>query len=136
MAFWRCFYHIIWATKYRQSSILPLCEKILFTAIIEKSTHLNCEVIAVNGTDNHVHVAVTIPPTLCPADWVKHVKGYSSRELNKTFSETMDRFQWQSGYGVLTFGARNQDIVVSYIQNQKQHHAEGTTIDYLERSDD
>jgi hypothetical protein len=31
--------------------------------------------------------------------------------------------QWQTGYGVVSFGTGDLPWVVAYIQNQKQHHA-------------
>ncbi len=42
---------------------------------------------------------------------------------------------WQDGYGVVSFGTKDLPWVVSYIRNQKKHHAEGQTYDRLERTD-
>ena len=92
--------------------------------------------IAVNGIPDHVHVAVSIPPTLTVTDWVKNVKGVSSHEVNNVLAEQAARFRWQSGYGVLTFGTRNLDFVVSYIQKQKQHHANNHLYQLLETTGD
>jgi putative transposase len=97
---------------------------------------MKCKLIIINGTVDHVHAAVTIPPHCCVAEWIKNIKGYSSRELNYTFNDTMERFHWQSGYGVLTFGARNLDLVVNYIERQKIHHVQGTLEAYLERMEE
>jgi hypothetical protein len=41
--------------------------------------------------------------------------------------------QWQSGYGVVSFGTRRLDWVVEYIRNQREHHAKGTVHERLER---
>ncbi|NUM46046.1 MAG: hypothetical protein HUU38_15170, partial [Anaerolineales bacterium] len=45
-------------------------------------------------------------------------------------------FDWQRGYGCMTFGETNRAWVVSYIQRQKQHHAENTINAWLERMDE
>lgn len=75
MVFWKCYYHIVWATKNRSFTLEERYEQIAFEAIRSKSEALNCEVIAVNGMPDHVHVAVSIPPMLTVTYWVKNVKG-------------------------------------------------------------
>ncbi|MBC7835206.1 MAG: transposase [Phycisphaerales bacterium] len=37
---------------------------------------------AVNGMPDHVHMAVTVPPTLLIADWIGELKGGSSHWIN------------------------------------------------------
>lgn len=107
MPFWRCYYHVVWATKNRAALITPEKESLIFAVIRAKSVELKGEVLAVNGVQDHVHVAVAIPPGLAVADWVRQVKGASSYEVNTRFPNTTPRFAWQSGYSVLTFGAKN-----------------------------
>ena len=41
--------------------------------------------------------------------------------------------EWQTGYGVVSFGAKDLPWVVAYIQNQREHHARAGTHDRLER---
>jgi hypothetical protein len=38
---------------------------------------------------------------------------------------------WQTGYGVVSFGTKDLDWVVKYIRNQKKHHKKGTAVDRL-----
>ncbi len=52
------------------------------------------------------------------------------------FPHLPSHFHWQSSYGVLTFGAKNLDFVVAYIQNQKTHHAQNQLERYLEQTGD
>jgi len=40
---------------------------------------------------------------------------------------------WQTGYGVVSSGTKDLPWIIEYIRNQKAHHAEGTTLDRLER---
>ena len=133
MAFWRCFYHIIWATKHREPMIDAATEACLYTAIHAKSAALEAPILALNGVADHIHVALCIPPKLAVADWVRQVKGVSTREVNAMRSDYDARFAWQSSYGVLTFGAKHQGFVVAYVQAQKTHHAAGTIEPYLEQ---
>ena len=41
--------------------------------------------------------------------------------------------EWQTGYGVVSFGAKDLDWVREYIQRQKEHHAKKNIFDRLER---
>lgn len=132
MAFWRCYYYVIRATKNCEALIYPQHENLIFEAIRRKSTELGCEVFGVNGMPDHIHVAVSMPPTLAIADWVKHVKGISSREWNAALPNLPLRFRWQDSYSVLTFGKRNLSFVLDYIAQQKEHHANNRVYAYLE----
>jgi putative transposase len=40
---------------------------------------------------------------------------------------------WQTGYGIVSFGTGDLPWVKEYVQNQRQHHAQGKVIDRLER---
>ena len=133
MTFWRCYYHFIWATKVREPVIDQKIEKVIFEIIRAKSSELDCHVLAINGTQDHIHVAVNIPPKVSVAEWAKAAKGVSAREINLSYPDRESRFSWQSGYGVLTFGAKHIDLVVGYIERQKEHHRMNTLIAYLEQ---
>lgn len=134
MPFWKCYYHIIWATKEREPLITAEVEPVLFDAIRQKGHELGCDVLAINGISDHVHAAVSIPPTLTIADWMKHIKGASSRVINESQMETTARFRWQRGYGVLTVGERHLPMVLEYITKQKEHHSKGTLYAALEHT--
>ena len=88
----------------------------------------------VGGTDDHVHLVVSVPPTLTPSEWIGTVKGSSSHFINH---EIVNRklLEWQTGYGVVSFGSRDLPWVVDYVRNQRQHHAAGRTFERLERID-
>lgn len=136
MPFWKCYYHIVWATKNRQPMITPSMEAILFSAIRSKSEELRCPVIAINAVADHIHVAVSIRPALALVDWIGQAKGASSHTMNRAFDKLEDNFRWQESYGVVTFGARNTPLVVDYIEKQKEHHQMGNLQPYLEQIDE
>lgn len=106
----------------------------MFGAIEEKTNALSCRLLAVNAYHDHVHAAVSIPPTLTIADWVKHVKGVSSRDVNNAQESLNARFRWQTSYGVVTVGEKHLPIVVDYIARQKEHHATGNLFQSLENT--
>lgn len=126
------YYHIVWATKDRCPFILPEIEPQLYNYIIHKSKEFNCNIHAVNGMSDHLHLIVSIPPTLAVAEYIRKIKGSSSNYLNKILT---NRFLWQNGYGVFTVGVKNLDIAINYVQNQKVHHATRNIIKMLESTD-
>ena len=135
MPFWKCYYHVVWATKHRQAVISLAIEPVLFVTVEEKSVELGCSLLAINAVADHVHVAVCIPPALSVAKWVGGVKGASSRVINTSFDADA-RFQWQEGYSVLSFGEKRLAQVKQYIASQKERHQVNDLNDYLERIDD
>ena len=86
----------------------------------------------IGGTETHVHIAVTIPPTLLISDWIGKLKGASSHHVNHKLANRK-LLDWQTGYGVVSFGTKDLEWVKQYIRNQKQHHANGNAVDRLER---
>ena len=132
MPFWKCYYHVTWATKHREPSIALAYEQVLFAEIRQKANELKCEVLEVNGVADHVHLAMTIPSYLAVATCIGQLKGASSRAINTSFNlET--RFHWQEGYGVMSFGEKALPSVIRYIAHQKQRHANQNLNAYLER---
>ena len=95
---------------------------------------MNCIIHAINGTENHIHVIASIPPKLSIAEFIKRIKGSSSHYLNQNFLDS-SKFSWQEGYGVFSLGAKHLDIAIAYVENQKIHHRQNTTISMLERID-
>lgn len=88
---------------------------------------------AVGGTDNHVHLAATIPPSLLISEWIGKLKGGSSFYINHEIANRK-LLAWQDGYGVVSFGTKDLKWVIEYVKNQREHHARGTTKKRLEIS--
>ena len=74
--------------------------------------------MAIGGTETHVHLLLTIPPTSRTADIVRTLKANSSRWMNEIGS----RFAWQDGYAAISVSPSQIPTVVRYIKNQPEHH--------------
>lgn len=130
MTYWRTYYHLVWATHNRQPFVTPTIEPELYRYIESKIRSLDCAFHAIGGIEDHIHLIVSIPPNLSIADFVKRIKGSSSRHLNKTFLQ--QTFAWQNEYGVFSLGGKQLETAIVYVQNQKQHHKERSLIHGLE----
>ena len=124
--------HMTWHVKVSSRLLTLDIEPIAHNALRQKALATPGVIVhAVDGTETHVHLAVTIPPTVLISDFIGQLKGASSFYLNQTLADS-SKFAWQIGYGVLTFGTRDLKWVIDYILNQKKHHAQGTTHARLE----
>ncbi|MCC7352673.1 MAG: IS200/IS605 family transposase [Anaerolineae bacterium] len=131
-AFHQLVYHFVWATKDRLPLVTPAVEARLCPYIGYKCKELGYTLHAVNGAQDHLHILVSLTPSMLVADVAKNLKGASSHYINKE-SGLGEILYWQDGYGVITLRESEIPKVVQYIQNQKRHHAQGNLSDILER---
>ena len=129
-SFFKLYYHFIWSTKYREPTITPSVEKILLGYLPKKIAENSGTCMALNMTEDHVHILVSILPKISVAEFVHTIKGSSSHFVNLSLGSKS--FYWQSGYGVLSLSEKGILFVKSYIANQKQKHADSRVLDVLE----
>ncbi|MDX1933708.1 MAG: IS200/IS605 family transposase [Capsulimonadales bacterium] len=124
--------HLVWATYQRMPLIQPEWEDDLYHCIAQDAAKLRCEILALNGMPDHVHLAVMLPATVTIASIMKQVKGNSSNFITEQILPKDSFFYWQEGYSAYGFHINLTPRVVSYIQNQKKHHSGGTVWPTLE----
>src|SRR5712692_6753401 len=83
----------------------------------------------IGGTETHVHLALSIAPTILINDLIGKLKGASSHEANQKLGGNRKLLEWQAGYGVVSFGTRDLEWVKAYVRNQRERHAHGTVFD-------
>ena len=66
--------------------------------------------------------------------WVGKLKGAGSHFINHEIANR-NVLDWQVGYGVVTFGAKDLPWAMGYVRDQREHHAHGRTVERLERID-
>lgn len=126
--------HLTWHTKLSRPLLSPSVEPMAWSCLREKAANLGDIMIhEIGGTETHVHLAVSIEPTVTIADMIGVLKGYSAHEVNRRSGLARKVLQWQTGYGVVSFGTKDLPWVVAYIRNQKEHHARAGTFERLER---
>ena len=124
-------FHITWHTKGNLPLINAALESKLYDFLRNKLRETpEVFVHAIGGIENHVHVAVSVPPTVQPAEWIGQLKGASAYFINKDSPHKL--LEWQNGYGIVSFGTKDTKWVVKYIQNQKEHHKTGRIYKRLE----
>ena len=114
--------HIVFSVKYRQCLIHKIEQDLYhyISGIIESEKN-KCKLIAIGGAPDHVHILVSIHPTINVSSLIKDIKTASSIWINSQ-DIYMGKFHWQDGYGAFSLGMSQQDYAVKYILNQKEHH--------------
>jgi putative transposase len=111
--------HCVFSTKQRTPSIPSELEEKLWAYLYGIAENHKIKLLAVGGTQNHIHMLIAIPPTLSLSEAVSKLKANSSRWLGAH----EHKFSWQEGYGAFSVGASQIDAVLNYIRTQHQHHA-------------
>jgi len=81
----------------------------------------NMVAYAIGGTDDHVHIILSIPPSVSASKAIQLIKGISSKWVNDEFPDK-GRFSWQQGYAAFSLSPSRMQKTVEYIQNQAEHH--------------
>jgi len=127
--------HITWHTKNSLPMITQKIEERLYRFLTHKILETpGTRLHAIGGIDTHVHISVSLRPNIFISDWIGKLKGSSSYYINHEVQPKA--LQWQRGYGIVTFGTKDLQWVVEYINNQKEHHRKGSTFDRLEKYSD
>lgn len=113
--------HAVFSAKDRQSCISGALQKQLYPYIGGIARENGFKVLCIGGTDNHVHVLVSLNPSINVAKAVQFIKGGSSKWIHETFPD-QKLFSWQEGYGAFSIGISQLEQTRRYIENQETHH--------------
>ena len=119
--FSQIYIQIIFACKSRESLIKKDWEEELFKYITGIVQNKGQKMLAINGVSDHVHFLIGMNPSCCLSDLIREIKKSSNTFIKeKRFSKY--KFEWQQGYGAFSYSHSSLGNVISYIQNQKEHH--------------
>jgi REP element-mobilizing transposase RayT len=85
-------FHCVFSTKGRCGLIPPARQPDLFSYLGGIARNNGFKALAVGGTDNHVHVLLSIPATIPLAKAVQLLKGGSSKWMHDSGA---NNFAWQ-----------------------------------------
>ena len=76
--------------------------------------------LAIGGTDDHVHMLLSLPSSIPIAKAMREIKSASSRWMHETCQ--LQNFEWQEGYGAFSIGTSQIAATLAYITRQPEHH--------------
>ena len=124
--------HLTWHTKGSSPLLVPKVEAEVHHYLRGRCINTaGVYIHEVGGTETHVHLAISIAPTVLISELVGQLKGSSAHEVNQKLGRK--QVEWQTGYGAVSFGTKGLPWVVDYVRNQKDRHARRAVEDRLER---
>jgi putative transposase len=112
----------VFIPKYRKPVLRGEIGLRLRELVREICKTLDIEIAQGHIRPDHVHLLLSVPPTLSPSRVMNAIKGKSStrlmrdfRSLNRTF---WGRHLWARGYFVATSGNITDEVITKYIADQ------------------
>jgi len=126
----KVYVHITFSTKNRLNLIDEKIETSLYEYIGGICKGLDCNPVRVGGYKNHVHILCLLSRKITQMKLLEEIKKQSSKWI-KTKSPLYSGFYWQDGYGIFSVNPMEIDKVVSYIDQQQEHHRNNSFKDEL-----
>ncbi len=115
------YYHITFRTKWSKSEFAEDTRAGLMAEIlINICTDQGYDLFGLAVMPDHVHLILSLTPSVAPVTAVKYLKGVSSRAFHKEAGETGSL--WSDGYSVTAVGTKNVWQTLSYVASQDTHH--------------
>ena len=121
MSYSSLLFHVVFSTKERRPLIEEGIRRSFFAYMGGIVRELGGKAFMVNGMSDHVHLLLSLPPTISVAHAMRVIKANSSRWIHKKRPGKRS-FSWQDGYAVFTVSQSNLRRVFEYIENQEAHH--------------
>ena len=114
------FYQLVFSTKNRTKSVLQPWRDRLHAYLGGIVRSMGGMALEVGGTQDHVHMLVSLAATHTIATVLKGVKSSSSQWVHRHIGSR--RFDWQDGYGAFSVSRSQVETIRKYIRNQAEHH--------------
>ena len=120
-----CRYHLVWIPKYRRKVLLGAIKERLKELINERSEELRVLILKGSVEIDHIHLYISIPPSLSVSKYVNLIKGMTSRLLRCEFQTLLKMYYgkkpvlWADGYFVATVGEISDKLISDYITEQE-----------------
>ena len=135
---WNCKYHIVFAPKYRRMMIYGQIKVDIGKILRKLCEQKGVEIHEAECCPDHIHMLVSIPPSLSVSQFMGYLKGKSSlmifdRHANLKYKYGNRHF-WSRGYYVDTVG-KNKKAIEEYIRNQLQEDIAADQVSLKEYKD-
>jgi putative transposase len=123
MSYVSSYFHCVFSTKERAKIITPSLQERLWPFLGGIARQNGMTPVIVGGMEDHVHILLSLPPTMAIAKAMQLIKGGSSKWIHETFPEQR-LFAWQEKYGAFSVSVSQLETTTRYIRDQKEHHRE------------
>ncbi|MDI9521567.1 MAG: IS200/IS605 family transposase [Bacillota bacterium] len=135
---WNCKYHIVFAPKYRRQIVYGKIKADIGKILRQLCEMKGVEIHEAEACPDHIHMLVSIPPSISVSQFMGYLKGKSSlmifdRHANLKYKYGNRHF-WCRGYYVDTVG-RNKERITKYIREQLQMNVAADQLSFKEYID-
>ena len=114
-------YHVVFGTKFRRKTIQSDFSERMYEFIGGIIRRQKGVLFEIGGIEDHIHILLSISPTIAVSDAVRELKAASSKWVNE-LPDRIGKFEWQKGYGAFTVSHSQIDAVREYVSGQAEHH--------------
>lgn len=114
-------YHFVFCTRYRRKIFnIDGMEQRFKELAMQECSRQGIEILAMECHVNHVHIFVSVLPTMSIPCIMKHVKGAKSKALRQEFKELSAMPSlWTRSYFISTAGNVSSETIERYVKTQK-----------------
>ena len=94
-ALYKLTYHLVVITKYRHKCINNVMHTRLREIADDLFTKWGCEIIEMNGEEDHIHILFDAPPQIQLSKIINSFKTVSSRYIRKEFPKELAPYYWK-----------------------------------------
>jgi len=114
-------YQVVFTTKNIEGVLVKDNREKLYRYIWGIIKNHKSVLYQINGTEDHIHIATHVHPSVSLSNFVKDIKQASSIWIKEEniFPEFTS---WQRGYGAFTYSIDAKNNLMNYIKKQEEHH--------------
>jgi REP element-mobilizing transposase RayT len=125
MSYVSSYFHCVFSTKGRVPLITPTLSPRLWPFLGGIARQNEMKAVEIGGVSDHVHILLSLPPSVSIAKAMQLIKGGSSKWVHETFPD-LRLFRRQEKYGAFSVSVSQLDKIRKYIKNQEEHHRKMT----------
>ena len=114
--------HLVFTTKYRRKLFTGVMIEQLREAFESACVKLECELIEMDGKQDHVHLLISYPPKLSISVMVNNLKAVSSRMLRLQNThltrQSKSSALWSRSFFACTAGGSTIETLKAYVESQ------------------
>jgi putative transposase len=118
--------HCVVAVAKRSPEIPFASTPRLYSFLSDAAEEVGAKQLAAGGSSDHIHMLLSLPPTLALSPVLEQIKTMAQRWIQNTALECRD-FNWENGYTIFSIGMSQVRETIAYIERQVECHRK---IDY------
>lgn len=114
-------FHVVFHTNNNRKTIQREWKEKLYKYIYGILSNKKCFCYEIGGTEDHIHLAFSLHPSVSLGDLIHDIKLSSTRYIKNDL--LIRNFSgWQSGYAAITHCEDSLENLKNYIKDQEIHH--------------